>query len=172
MATVPQPPPPRRSQVAILLSIVLGVSLVCAIAFAAMEARRAHMTATVSGQWQPYVDAAKIFAHDRYTSSPRSADADIQRFIDETTGALHDELMASSDPLKRALREVSWSSTGTVVGTGLEELLASEAKILVGVRIDFSSPSGRTPAPRSLLLRLTVGNVAAHYKVSKAEELK
>jgi hypothetical protein len=172
MATVPQPQPPARSQAAIWLSIVLGVSLVCAIALAAVEARRGHMAAVRSGQWQPYVDTATTFAHDRYTSTPRSADADIQRFIDETTGELHDELLASSDPLKTALRAVSWSSTGTVVGTGLEELMASEARVLVGVRIDFTSPTGRTPGPRNLLLRLTVGKIAADYKVSKAEELK
>jgi len=169
MATVPQPP---RSQAAIWLSIVLGVSLVCATAFAAVEARRSHLAASVSAHWQPYVDAAKTFAHDRYTSTPQTADADIQRFIDETTGALHDELLASGDPLKRALREVSWSSTGTAVGTGMEELVAAEATVLVGVRVEFTSSSGRAPPPRTLLLRLTVGKVAAQYKVSKSEELK
>jgi Mce-associated membrane protein len=163
--------PRSRTQAAIWLSIVLGVALVCAVAFIAVEAKRADMAAR-SGQGQPFLVAAKIFAHDRYTSTPSSADADIQRFIDETTGGLHDELVASSDPLRNALRLVTWSSSGTVVGTGLEEMMATEAKVLVGVRVDFTSTSGTTPPPRSLLLRLTVGKVAAAYKVSKAEELK
>jgi hypothetical protein len=169
----PPPGPPRKSQAllvaAIAIPAVLALVLLGATGFAVSQfVRSAPAASTTDPQWQPYVDAARDFAATVSSVSAESVDADIQRVLDGSTGAFHDDFQKQADAFKQVVVTSGSTSRGTVSASGLESFTAGQAVVLVSVSTSTSTHA-TGPQNRAQRLVLTVVETAGSYKVSKVE---
>ncbi|ORA29795.1 hypothetical protein [Mycobacterium aquaticum] len=170
----PPPPGPGRKSPALLVAAiaipaVLALVLLGATGFAVSQfVRSAPAASTAQPQWQPYVDAARDFAVTVSSVSAASIDADIQRVLDGSTGAFHDDFQKQADAFKQVVVTNGSTSHGTVSASGLESFTPGQAVVLVSVSTDTSTTASGTQN-RAQRLVLTVVETAGSYKVSKVE---
>ncbi len=169
----PPPGPPRKSQAllvaAIAIPAVLALMLLGATGFAISQFVRSEPAAsTANPQWQPYVDAARSFAETVSSVSAASVDADIQRVLDGSTGAFHDDFQKQANTFKQAIVTNGSTSRGTVSASGLESFTAGQAVVLISISTHTSTTT-TAPQDRAQRLVLTVVETAGSYKISKLE---
>lgn len=172
MAPYPVPGPARKRNVfaAVFVPLLLTVLLLGAVAFAATQfLRPAPQPSTAAPQWQPYVDYAKQFAGWLTSLSPQSADSDIQRILDGSTGEFHDEFAKTRDQFLKTIIDANVSTQGNVKSGALESITGTQAEVLVAASADVTNTAGAKQDPRSWRLELRVEKVGDTYKVSKVE---
>lgn len=83
------------------------------------------------------------------TLDASDVDAAIRRWLDVSTGALHDELAATDEATRETLRKSGTVATGRVLDAAVSELnlRAGTAKLLVSVEISTERDGG-TPATK------------------------
>jgi serine/threonine protein kinase, bacterial len=166
---------PRRSLTwtSILVPLMLVLLLVGAGAFAVTQTLRPDpRPSTAAPQWQPYVDYAKQFTVSLTSLSPQSADSDIQRIIDGSTGAFHDDFAKASSDFKQTIVSSNATSQGTVNGAGLESISGTTAHVLVASTSKVTNSAGAVQDPRNYRLVVQVEKIGDAYKVSKVEFVK
>jgi predicted Ser/Thr protein kinase len=158
----------RLARTATVLPALLAILLVAAATFAGIEAARAHGSAPAPS-WQPYVEAAKTMAQDLTTINYQSVDADMQRILDNATGAYYDDFSKRSEPFKQVVRDAQSVSTGTVTGAGLESLNGAQAQVLVAVSVKTTNAGKPDQQAHSWRMRITVNKTGGQYKTSNTE---
>lgn len=148
---------PARSRVAVLIPAILLMLLVAASAFATTQfLRAAPGPASTKAQWQPYVDAATNYVTAMYSYTQDSLDADLERALALSTGALHDQLAKNTEMVKSVMRAAHGSSACTIEGAGLESLAEAEGSVLVALKATITDAVGDTQPAQSYRLRLKV----------------
>jgi serine/threonine kinase PknH len=168
----PQSAAPKRPLVRVgtIMPALLAIVLLATAAFATIEAVRTHRLAShTAPAWQPYVDAAKTTAVDLTTISYQTVDNDVQRILDNSTGAFHDDFSKRSESFKQADRDAKSASSGTVSGAGLESLDGTQARVLVAVTVTTSNASQPSQEPRHWRMRISVDKIGQSYKASNVE---
>jgi serine/threonine-protein kinase len=174
MPPIPYPPVPRperrRKWPAILVPLVLALLLLGAVGFAVTQASRpARSPSTAAPHWQPYVDYAKQFTVWLTSLSAQSADSDIQRLIDGSTGQFHDDFANRSSDFRQVVVNSNVLTQGTVNSAGLDSINGSTAGVLVAATSKVTNSNGSSQEPRSWRLALQVEKIGDAYKVSKVE---
>ena len=174
MPPIPYPPVPqperRRKWPAILVPLVLALLLLGAVGFAVTQASRpARSPSTAAPHWQPYVDYAKQFTVWLTSLSAQSADSDIQRLIDGSTGQFHDDFANRSSDFRQVVVNSNVLTQGTVNSAGLDSINGSTASVLVAATSKVTNNNGSSQEPRSWRLALQVEKIGDTYKVSKVE---
>jgi hypothetical protein len=120
-----------------------AVLLLATASFAAFQFMRdGPVPVVTNAEWQPYVDAAKRYALHSMGMSYDTAEADLQRLIEQTTGELHQYVLTMGPTLKDA-----------VVAANIKvasEVLAGDP----GAWVATIRPRGRRTVLRSALSRL------------------
>jgi serine/threonine protein kinase len=168
----PQPAAPKRPlvRVATVVPALLAIVLVATAAFATIETVRTNRLASRTvPTWQPYVDAAKTIAVDLTTINYQTADSDIQRILDNSTGTFHDDFSKRSEPFKQVVRQAQSASSGTVSGAGLESVDGTKARVLVAVSIKTTNAGKPEQEPKEWRMRISVDKIGQSYKASKTE---
>ncbi|MDT5367363.1 MAG: hypothetical protein QOC62_1794 [Mycobacterium sp.] len=168
----PQSAAPKRPLVRVgtVVPALLAILLVAAAAFATIEAVRTNRLASHTvPAWQPYVDAAKTTAVSLTTINYQTVDADVQRILDNSTGAFHDDFSNRSEAFKQTSRDAQSVSSGTVNGAGLESLDGTQARVLVAVRVKTTNAANPNPEPKSWRMRISVDKIGQSYKASNVE---
>jgi serine/threonine protein kinase, bacterial len=165
-------PPPRSGAtrvLAILVPITLAILLIGAVAFAVVATNVHTRRADGPPAWQPYVDAGKQGALNLTTIDYATVDADVQRIIDNGTGAFLDDFKNRAGPFKDQVRQLKSTSKGTVNGAGLETLDGDTAKVLIAVSVKTAVVDQPDQPLRSWRMRITVKRVGDGYKISNVE---
>ena len=148
---------------------ILAIVLVATAAFATIETVRTNRLASRTfPAWQPYVDAAKTTAINLTTINYQTVDNDIQRILDNSTGAFHDDFQKRSQPFGDTVKQAQSASSGTVKGAGLESLDGTQARVLVVVHVKTSN-AGKPDQERSWRMRISVDMIGQSYKASNVE---
>ncbi len=164
--------PPGRSLTwtSILVPLILLLLLVGAGAFAVTQTLRADpRPSSAAPQWQPYVDYAKQFTVSLTSLSPQSADSDVQRIVDGSTGTFHDDFVRSSSDFKQTIVNSNVTSQGTVNGAALESINGTTAQVLVASTSKVTNSAGAVQDPRNYRLLVQVEKIGNACKVSKVE---
>jgi serine/threonine protein kinase, bacterial len=167
----PENPPKRpMTLVGIVVPLLLTLALVCVGAFALVQVSRPDpRLSTATPQWQPYVDYAKQFAVWLTSLSPQTADSDIQRIIDGSTGSFHDDFARKSSDLKKSVVDSNVTTQGSVNSAGLDSINGSSAGVLVATTSKVINSAGAEQDPRRWRLRMQVEKIGGVYRVSKVE---
>jgi serine/threonine protein kinase, bacterial len=163
---------PKRptTWVAIVVPLILTLTLIGAGAFAVTQALRPNaQPSTAAPQWQPYVDYAKQFAITLTSLSPPTADSDIQRILDGSTGGFHDDFAKESSGFKQTIVNSNVTTQGTVSSAGLESISGTTAHVLVASTTKVTNSAGASQDPRSYRLIVQVEKIGGAYKVSKVD---
>jgi eukaryotic-like serine/threonine-protein kinase len=179
--SAPPPPPPawappippeagtaatsRRTAIALMLAVLL----IGAVAFAVTQIRRDPQPSLAAPRWQPYVDYAKQFAQLLTNLTPQSADGDIQRILDGSTGPFRDDFASRSSEFKRAILNSNAATQGTVKSAGLDSIDGTTAHVLVVATERVTNNDGGQQEPKNLRMEMQVEMVGESYRVSKVE---
>jgi serine/threonine protein kinase, bacterial len=144
------------------------VLLVGAVGFAVTQVLRTAPASTAAPRWQPYVDYAKQYTVWMTSISAQSADSDIQRLLDGSTGEFHDAYAKQSAAFKSIVLAANSSSQGTVSGAGLDSISGSTAQVLVAASVKTTT-DGAAQAPVTRRFAVRVEKISDTYKVSKME---
>jgi serine/threonine-protein kinase len=154
----------------ILVPLILVLLLVGAGVFAVTQTLRPDpLPPTAAPQWQPYVDCARQFTVSLTSLSPQTAHSDIQRILDGSTGAFHDDFVKTSSDFEQVIVKSNVTSQGTVNGAGLESISGATARVLVASTSKVTNSAGAVQDPRSYRLVVQVEKIGDAYKVSKVE---
>lgn len=99
-------------------------------------------------------------------------DAGIQRWLDVSTGALHDELADTDDETRTTLRQGGSVSTGTVLDAAISELdqRAGTARMLASVEITVAK-EGAEPASKRNRFVAQLTRTDAGWKLSAIDQV-
>lgn len=170
-AAVPYHPTRNRgSLAAVLVPSVLAVLLVAAAAFAGVQVLRPQARpSTAPPSWQPYVDYAKQFAVWLTSMNPQSAAGDVQRLLDGSVGAFHDDFVTRRDDFIKTIVDSGVSTQGDATAAALDSLSGTEARVLVAATSKVTNNNGANQDPRRWRLVMRVERQSDAYKVSQVE---
>jgi serine/threonine protein kinase, bacterial len=164
------PPKRRMTWAAIVVPLILTLTLVGAGAFAVTEVLRPDpQPSSAAPQWQPYVDYAKQFTVWLTSLSPQTADSDVQRILDGSTGAFHDDFAKKRSGFEQTIVNSNVTTQATVTSAALESIGGTTAHVLVVSTSKITNNAGASQDPRSYRLLIQVEKLSDGYKVSKVD---
>lgn len=175
-APAPVQPATRGGTARILVPLALAVLLVAATVFTVSQFLRTPPPApptpapsTASPEWQPFVDFAEEFALSLMSISADSADSDVQRILDQSTGGFHDDFAQQRAEFVKITQDSAVTTTATVGAAGLDSLDGDQAQVLVAATSKVTNNAGADQAPKTWRLAITVVDVDGAYKASNVE---
>lgn len=112
-----------------------------------------------------FVQVARQGAVNLTTINYTQVDADVQRILDQSTGAFRDDFEQRSKPFIDVVKAAQSKSEGTVTDAGLESLRGDSAQVLVAIAVK-SRTAGGEESPREWRMRIEVRSVGSDAKVS------
>lgn len=116
-----------------------------------------------------FVEAAQRGALNLTTIDFQHAEADVQRILDSSTGAFHDEFAQHSTDFTEVVKKAQSRSQGTVTAAGMESSSSNQAQVLVAMQVSISDITSSDQKPRSWRMRVTVDEIGKDIKVSNVE---
>lgn len=130
---------------------------------------RAQEQRAVDVERNLFVEVGKQAAINLTTINYAEADKDVQRILDGSTGAFHDDFQKRSGPFVEVVKQAQSNSVGTITESGLETQDGNRARVLVAVAVKTATPADPNPQPRNWRMRLTVEKLGSEAKVSNVE---
>lgn len=149
--------------VGVVALIALGV-LAGTLGYTMLDERRA------GAQQDVFVDVARQGAINLTTIDHSTADADIQRILDGSTGTFHDDFQKRAQPFTDVVKQAQSTSVGTVTSAALESRDGDKAQVLVLMSVQMSSPADTAEQqPQAWRMRIGVQQTGDAAKVSDVE---
>lgn len=96
-------------------------------------------------------------------------DADVQRILDSSTGAFHDDFRNRSQPFIDVVKQSQSTTEGSITEAGLESVGHDTAQVLVTVSVKMSNGGVAQPEPRTWRMRIDVQKIGDSGKVSNVQ---
>lgn len=116
-----------------------------------------------------FADAARDAMATMLTIGAETARADIQRFVDSTTGGLKAGLLLGGDELVAAAEKSAASTKGVVQAVAVQSMTDNAATVLVAATSEVSAAGRTRPESRPVRLVVDLQRNGDQIKVSKVE---
>lgn len=147
-------------------ALVASAAIVAAVTgLAGWLGLRAYETKHAQAQREQFVQVARQGAVNLTTINYTEVDADVQRILDQATGAFREDFEQRAKPFIEVVKAAQSKSEGTVTDAGLESQRGDSAQVLVAVAVK-SRTAGGEEAPREWRMRIEVRSVGNDTKVS------
>lgn len=103
------------------------------------------------------------------TISYTHVDADVQRILDSSTGAFHDDFRNRSQPFMDVVKQSQSTTEGSITEAGLESVSGETAQVLVTVAVTMSNGGVAQQEPRAWRMRIDVQKIDEGGKVSNVQ---
>jgi Mce-associated membrane protein len=162
-AESPAPQPSSSLRWPIALGLVIVVAIGALFGWLGYEAYQARQE---QHQSELFLEAGKQAALNLATISSNQADTDVQRILDSSMGAFHDDFAQRAPAFIDMVKKAQSNSTGSVTAAGVESETADKAQILVAVSVKTSAANTPEQPPRAWRMRVTVQKVDRDVKVA------
>ncbi|MEE3063855.1 MAG: Mce protein [Actinomycetota bacterium] len=125
----------------------------------------AYQKHQAQAQREQFIQVARQGAVNLTTINYTEVDADVQRILDQATGAFREDFEQRAKPFVEVVKAAQSKSEGTVTDAGLESQRGDSAQVLVAVAVK-SRTAGGEEAPREWRMRIEVRSVGNDTKVS------
>lgn len=98
-----------------------------------------------------------------------SAQVDLQRVIDSTTGQFHEDFQKSAKDFLSVMKESKVVTTASVSAVAVESMTQDSAVVLVAAVSQVANTASGQPTPRNWRLSVTVNKVEDQIKMSRVE---
>jgi Mce-associated membrane protein len=98
-----------------------------------------------------------------------SAQSDLQRVIDTTTGQFHDDFQKSTQDFLSVMQQSKVVTTASVSAIAVESMTDDSAVVLVAAVSQVANSASQQPTPRNWRLSVTVNKVNDQIKMSRVE---
>lgn len=153
-------------RVAALAGILIVIALT---ALAGWRGWRAEATERDSASRALFLEVGRQGALNLTTIDFRSADSDVQRIVDASTGNFEEDFRTRSKAFIDTVKQAQSVTAGSISEAGIESADRSQAQILVAVTVKAENVADPKPKDRSWRMRITVQKVGAGAKVSNVE---
>jgi Mce-associated membrane protein len=152
------------------LAVAVGAIAVVAIgAVAGWISYGAWQSHQAGQQRELFLRVARQLAQDFTTISYTDVESDVQRILDMSTGAFHDDFSQSSQQFIDHIKNERSTSQGTVTGAGLESTEGNSARALVAVAVKLSTAEKPDLRLNGFRLRIDLQRAGGGAKVSNVE---
>ena len=103
------------------------------------------------------------------TINYQHVDADVQRILDSSTGAFHDDFRNRSQPFIDVVKQAQSTTEGSITEAGLESMQGDTAQVLVVVSVKMSNAGVAQEQPRAWRMRVEVQKIGDSAKVSNVQ---
>lgn len=154
------------------LRLAVAVGAVAVVVIGALAswisygAWRSHQT---EQQHELFLRVAREGAQNFTTISYTEVESDVQRILDMSTGAFHDDFSQRSQQFIDHIKKERSTSQGIVTGAGLESTEGNSARALVAVSVKLSTAEKPEQQLNGFRLRIELQRVAGGAKVSNVE---
>lgn len=153
------------------LAAVAGLVLVLALGgltgwlgYRAYESRQAEDLRNL------FLQVGRQGALNLTTINHETAEADVQRVLDSSTGTFYDDFQKRADPFIQVVKQAQSKSEGNITEAGLEASDDNEGRVLVAVTVNTTNAGAPEQQPRSWRMRITVQKTGDNEaKVSNVE---
>ena len=115
------------------------------------------------------IQTARQTALNLTTISHTSAEHDVARILDSTTGTFHDDFQGRSQQFIAVVKQAQSDTVGTVTAAGIESLDGNTAHVLVAVSVKTSNAGAAEQQPRLWRMRIDVDKAGPDDKVSNVQ---
>ncbi|MEH3139677.1 MAG: tetratricopeptide repeat protein [Mycobacterium kyogaense] len=158
--------PRRRSPITSALGVGLA-ALVALAGLAGWTGYRVYDEHKNEQRSQAFLEVARQGAVNLTTIDYRKVDEDVARILDSASGTFYDDFQSRAKPFVDVVKQARSTSEGTVIDAGMESESASDAQVLVAVKVKTTVADGTPQDPRSWRMRISVQKTGAdEYKVS------
>ncbi|NLE78081.1 MAG: hypothetical protein GX610_00590 [Rhodococcus sp.] len=156
----------KKSLAAVGIAGLLVVGLIAAAVFLAVMR---YQTDAYNDERQAYVDAAKQAVLNLTTIHPESAQNDVNRIIEGSTGPFQADFEARKDPFISVIQDGQVRTDGEIVSAAVEKQSDELAQILVAAKTTVSSAEQPEPSDRAFRMRVTIVDQDGSLKASNVE---
>lgn len=161
--------PHGRRWLRILLSLI-GIAATGALVAGVVTAGSTWLAdRSLAAHRQARVDAATEGVLAMIDVHTDTADADLARLRERSTGQFADELADGHAGLATAIRDAAVNSDGRIDSAALASETDGSAVVIVAASAQVANVDSPTAAPRSYRLRVTVDGVDGRLLMSKVE---
>jgi len=159
----------RRSPIRVAIAFGVGTSLALSALAGWLSYNTSRQQAAADTR-NLMVQVAKQGAVNLTTISYTEVDKDVQRILDSSTGAFHEDFQHRAQPFIDVVKQARSTSTGTVTAAGLESQDSDQAQVLVAVEVKTATNGAPPPQqPRNWRMRISVLQTAAGAKVADVQ---
>ncbi|BBY25604.1 Mce protein [Mycobacterium stomatepiae] len=126
---------------------------------------RAYEKHQSQAQREQFLQVARQGAVNLTTINYSQVDADVQRILDEATGAFREDFEQRAKSFIEVVKAAQSKSEGTVTDAGLESQRGDSAQVLVAVAVKSRTAGGEEPQ-REWRMRIEVRSVGGDAKVA------
>jgi Mce-associated membrane protein len=166
----PPGPEPTRARwigpVGTLLVVIIAVVSVVVCIVASLSWRSAVDADKRNAE---VLDVASTMAVNLVTLGKQTADADLARVIDGTTGDFRDQFVSAADGFDSLLTDGGVDSTGGVKSAGIVDASDEQATVLAAVTSTVKNNEAPDGEVRVYRMKLTLDNVDGRWLVSNVE---
>jgi Mce-associated membrane protein len=161
-----QPRRPGKRVIAVAIAIVVIVAALGASGYMAWH----HRDVTATQDLEAEFDAAARQGVVTLTSLDfNQAAADVQRVLDNSTGAFLTEFQSRADDFTSVVEQSQVTTKGQVNASAVESMTDDSAVVLVAATSEVTNAAGAKEESRAWRLSVTVTRVDGELKMSKVE---
>lgn len=116
-----------------------------------------------------FATAARNSIQTMLTINSGTARADVQRFVDETTGQFKAGILLSAEEFVKAVEQSNGSSKGTVQAVAVQSMTDNSAIVLVAAKSELGKPGGAKPESRAIRIVVDLLRDGGQLKMSRVE---
>lgn len=169
--TKPEAEKAEKETSVVKLAAIAGLVLVLALGgltgwlgYRAYESRQAEDLRNL------FLQVGRQGALNLTTINHETAEADVQRVLDSSTGTFYDDFQKRADPFIQVVKQAQSKSEGNITEAGLEASDDNEGRVLVAVTVNTTNAGAPEQQPRSWRMRITVQKTGDNEaKVSNVE---
>ena len=116
-----------------------------------------------------FVSAARQAVLNLTTIDHTTIDADVQRVLDSTTGAFHDDFKSRAEPFAEVVKQAQSKSEGAVANAAVASEDGDVAQVVMTVSVKMSNAGAQEQQPRSWRMRIEVQKTGDSAKASNVQ---
>lgn len=168
------PPPARRRRLRRpgrkALAVLAAFGSICASLAGSGHLLWHHHEAVQKRQrTAEFAAAARNSIQTMLTINSGTARADVQRFVDETTGQFKAGVLLSAEEFVKAVEQSNGSSKGTVQAVAVQSMTDNSAIVLVAATSELSKPGGAKPESKAIRIVVDLLRDGEQLKMSRVE---
>jgi Mce-associated membrane protein len=129
----------------------------------------AYRDGQVEQQHNRFLEAGLQAALNLTTISADTADTDVARILDSTTGAFHDDWQQRAPAFVDVVKKAQSRTSGSVTAAALQSIESDKARVLVAVSVTTTTAGAPEQKPRAWRMRIDVQKVGDAVKVADVE---
>jgi Mce-associated membrane protein len=150
--------------------ITIGAALVVVIAsLTGWLGYRTYQGHQAQAQRDQFIAIGRQGALDLTSIDYTKVEADVQRILDSSTGAFHDDFKRRSQPFIEVVKKAQSKSEGTITAAGLQSQDGDQAQVLVAVSVKTTNAGAPEQDPRRWRMLISVAKVKDGAKVSDVQ---